>query len=242
MPVSKPCFSAVSMICLRGAALLALGDELRELRILRRRGLRQRMIGRDRHELGAEQRVGPRREDLQLGLARRRRSPDRARSAPACLRSGRSSCAASAAPCRASGRAVSSASSSSCEYLVILKTHWFISRCSTTAPERQPRPSITCSLASTVMSTGSQLILRFSRSARPALQEVQEHLLLMLVVAGIAGREFARPVQRQPHRSAAASSSRRCCRRSRPSAPPCARSRRSPPAGRTRPSPSGAAR
>jgi hypothetical protein len=32
--------------------------------------------------------------------------------------------------------------------------------------ERQPRPSITCSLASTVMSTGSQLSLR-SRSTRP---------------------------------------------------------------------------
>ena len=63
---------------------------------------------------------------------------------------------------------VSSASSSSCEYFVILKTHWLISRCSTIAPERQPRPSITCSLASTVMSTGSQFSLRFSRSARPA--------------------------------------------------------------------------
>ena len=32
---------------------------------------RQRMIGRNRHELGAEQRVGPRRENLQLAFAGR---------------------------------------------------------------------------------------------------------------------------------------------------------------------------
>ena len=37
------------------------------------------------------------------------------------------------------------------------KNHWLSLRLSTTAPERQPRPSITCSLASTVWSTGSQL-------------------------------------------------------------------------------------
>ena len=39
---------------------------------------------------------------------------------------------------------------------VILKNHCDSLRRSTSAPERQPRPSITCSLASTVMSTGSQ--------------------------------------------------------------------------------------
>ena len=40
---------------------------------------------------------------------------------------------------------------------VILRNHWLSLRFSTSAPDRQPRPSITCSLASTVMSTGSQL-------------------------------------------------------------------------------------
>ena len=54
---------------LRGADALCLGDELGELWIFRGRGLRQRMIGGDRHELGAEQRVVPRRENLQLALA-----------------------------------------------------------------------------------------------------------------------------------------------------------------------------
>ncbi len=58
---------------LRGAVPLGLGDEFGQLRILRSRSLRQRMIRRDRHELRAEQRVMPRGEDLQLGLAVRRR-------------------------------------------------------------------------------------------------------------------------------------------------------------------------
>ena len=54
---------------------------------------------------------------------------------------------------------------------VILKNHWVSSRCSTKAPERQPRPSITCSLASTVWSTGSQFTFDFLRSTRPARQK-----------------------------------------------------------------------
>ena len=39
---------------------------------------------------------------------------------------------------------------------VIFRNHWLSLRRSTGAPERQPLPSMTCSLASTVMSTGSQ--------------------------------------------------------------------------------------
>ena len=38
-----------------------------------------------------------------------------------------------------------------------------ISRFSTSAPVRQPRPSMTCSLASTVWSTGSQFTTEFLR-------------------------------------------------------------------------------
>src|SRR5438876_11813678 len=57
---------------LRGAVTLGLGNELRELRVFRRRGLRQRMIRRNRHEFYAEQRVPPGRKDLQLGFASRR--------------------------------------------------------------------------------------------------------------------------------------------------------------------------
>ena len=42
------------------------------------------------------------------------------------------------------------------------KNHWVSLRRSTGAPERQPLPSITCSLASTVLSTGSQLTHDFA--------------------------------------------------------------------------------
>ena len=61
------------------------------------------------------------------------------------------------------GSKPSSACSSSSAKAVILKNHWVRSRCSTGASERQPRPSITCSLASTVFSTGSQLTLAVLR-------------------------------------------------------------------------------
>jgi hypothetical protein len=37
-------------------------------------GFRQRVVGRDRHEGGAEQGVRPRRVDLELGMAGRRRA------------------------------------------------------------------------------------------------------------------------------------------------------------------------
>src|SRR3546814_949025 len=49
-----------------------------------------------------------------------------------------------------------SALSNSSERAVILKNHCDSLRRSIAAPERQPRPSMTCSLASTVWSTGSQ--------------------------------------------------------------------------------------
>src|SRR5215831_15925778 len=65
----------------------------------------------------------------------------------------------------------SSACSKSSENLVMAKYHCGISRCSTSAPERQPRA-----------------------------HEVEEHLLLVLVVGGIAGRDLARPIERKPHR------------------------------------------
>ena len=61
---------------------------------------------------------------------------------------------------------------------MILKNHWVSSRCSTSAPERQPRPSITCSLASTVWSTGSQLTFELLALDQAGPQEIEEHLLL----------------------------------------------------------------
>ena len=71
MPVSKPCFSAVSIDLLRGAVALAFRDEFGKRRILGRRGAGERMIGRERHELRAEQGVVARGEDVELVFSRR---------------------------------------------------------------------------------------------------------------------------------------------------------------------------
>ena len=158
------------------------------------------MIRRHRHELRAEQRVGPRGEDFELGLAVRRGRRIEREADHAALPSGRSSCSASAALFPASARAGRARRAGPAAKSVILKNHWVSSRCSTSAPERQPRPSMTCSLASTVWSTGSQFTFDCLRSTRPARQEVEEHLLLVLVVGGIAGRDLAAPVERQAHR------------------------------------------
>src|SRR4029077_86390 len=62
---------------------------------------------------------------------------------------------------------VSSPASSSSAYCVILKNHCSSSRGSTIEPQRQQAPSITCSLASTVLSTGHQLTVERLRYARP---------------------------------------------------------------------------
>ena len=73
------------------------------------------------------------------------------------------------------------------------KYHCGISRCSTSAPERQPRPSITCSLASTVLIDGVPVHLAELALDQPRAQEVDEHLLLVLVIGRVAGRDFAAP-------------------------------------------------
>ena len=114
-----------------------------------------RMTRRDGDEARAEDRVGPGREDLDIadrpptGSARRKRN-----------------CRPRLLPIQFSciSRTLSGHWSS-----VVQALEQFIGevgdlqeplaslRRSTGAPERQPLPSITCSLASTVMSTGSQL-------------------------------------------------------------------------------------
>jgi hypothetical protein len=132
-------------------------------------------------------------------------------------------------------------SSSSANTSVILRNHWLSLRRSTGAPERQPRPSITCSLASTVMSTGSQLTS--APCGRRARRERSRNSFCCAVIFGVAGRDLARPVERQPIASAARASRRCFVGPGLSRDGPCAsRSRRSRPAGRTRPSPSGAAR
>src|SRR4029453_9338957 len=68
-----------------------------------------------------------------------------------------------------SGQAPSSfmSSTSSSAYWVILQNHCSSSRISTIESQRQQRPSMTCSLASTVLQLGHQLTLERLRYARP---------------------------------------------------------------------------
>jgi hypothetical protein len=184
-------------VLLRRAGALALLDEGLERGVRLRRGLGERVIGGDAEELRAEQRVRARRVDLDL--VRRRRHSIRARNEPAALPSGRSSSSASAAPCRASGSDPPARRAAPDRRSVILKNHCVSSRCSTGAPERQPRPSMTCSLASTVSSTGIPVDLGRLAVDEPGLEEVEEHLLLVAIIGRVAGRELAAPVERQAH-------------------------------------------
>ena len=61
---------------LAGRGLGALGDEGRDARVLRRQLAAQRVIGGERHEARAEQRVGPRGEHLERVRAADDRKPD----------------------------------------------------------------------------------------------------------------------------------------------------------------------
>ena len=85
---------------LAGAAPQTLRGERGQGRIVRAPAPRQRMIGCQRHERGAEQRIWPGGEHLDRAVALVQFEPD-----AGAARSCRSSCAASAGPCPASGRA-----------------------------------------------------------------------------------------------------------------------------------------
>ena len=134
---------------LRGAAMPALLDEFGQRRILRRRRRGQRMVRRQRHEFGAEQRVRPRGENFELALAVRRGFLIEREADQQAFRAADPVLLHQPHFFRPAVERIQRGEQA-CEYLVILNTHWLISRCSTSAPERQPRPSITCSLASTV--------------------------------------------------------------------------------------------
>ena len=69
-------------------------------------------------------------------------------------------------------------------------------RDSTGVPQRSQRPSITCSLASTVCVLRAPLHRRLGAVGEPALEQLQEDPLRPAVVVGLVGGELARPVDR----------------------------------------------
>ena len=184
---------------LRGAVALGLGDELGKLRIFRGRRLRQRMIRRDRHELGAEQRVMPRGEYLQLALAGRRgrrierKADQHALGAPDPV--------ALHQP-HLVGPAVERIERVQQLLRIfgdlehpLLHLALFDRRAGTPAAAVDHLLVRQHGHVDRVPVDLALLALGQSRA-----QEIQEHLLLVLVIRGIAGREFPAPVERQPDR------------------------------------------
>ncbi len=86
------------------------------------------------------------------------------------------------------------ASSSSCAYSVMRTNHCSISRFSTGAPERQPLPSMTCSLASTVWSIGVPVDGGGGAIGQALLHQPREQPLLPAVIVRVAGGQLALPV------------------------------------------------
>ena len=175
---------------LRGADAFDLGDERGELRVLRRGRGRQRMIGRDRHELGAEQRVGPRGENAQLALA-----------------GGRGRCVQREADQQAFAAADPVAlhqphlvrpaveSVERVEQLLrVLRdledplVHFLLLDHRAGAPAAAVDHLLVGEHGHV---DGVPVDLALLALGQPLAQEVEEHLLLMLVIGGVAGRELA---------------------------------------------------
>ncbi len=74
-----------------------------------------------------------------------------------------------------------------------------MARCSTGVVScRQQQPFTTCSLASTVPHSGHQFKKRFFAIGQAALEHLQKEPLIPAVVFGLAGGDFAIPVDREP--------------------------------------------
>ena len=183
---------------LRGAAMPAFLDERGELRIFLRRRRGQRMIGRDGHELGTKQRVRPRGEHFQFGFAVRRGFWIERKAHQQAFRA--------ADP-------------------VLLHQPHFVRP----AIERIERVEQLLRIFGDLEKPLRQLALLDDGAGAPAeavdhllvrqhglidrvpvhfrfppldqtgAEEIEEHLLLVLVIGRIAGRDLAAPVERQPH-------------------------------------------
>ncbi len=184
---------------LRGADLLALGDERGERGIFLSRCGGERMIRRDRHEFRAEQRVGPRGENLKLALAARRR------------------CAVEREADQQAFRAADP---------VFLHQPDFFRPALERIERVEQLLRILCDLedplahlalfdhgAGAPAAAVDHLFigehglvhripvhLAFLALDETGAHKIEKHLLLVLVIGRVAGRDLAAPVERQPHR------------------------------------------
>ena len=186
-------------IGLRGAAMPALVDEGGELRIFLRRRGGKRMIGRHRHELGAKQRIRPRGENLQLAFAIRRRLRIERETDQQAFRAA--------------------------DPILLHQPDFF-----RPAVERVERVKELLRIVGDLQEPLRQLALLDNGAGAPAApvdhllvgehglidripihlrlppldqiggEKIEKHLLLVLVIGRIAGRDLAAPVERQAHR------------------------------------------
>ena len=194
------------------------------------------MVRRQRQERGAEQRVRPRREDL-----------DRARPA---RRSAKKTRAPSERPIQFS--CISRTRSGQRSSVVERVEQLFGERGDAQEPLRQEplfddRAGAPAAPVDHLLVGQDGVLDRvpvdpgFLAIGEPGREEVEKHLLLVPVIFRMAGRDLARPVIGEPHALQLRRASSRCSRGSRSPDGCCRRSPRSRPAARTRPSPSGAA-
>ena len=184
---------------LRGAVAFAFRDEFGERRILRGCGRGERMIGRERHEFGAEQGVVARGEDLELVFSRRRGRRIEREADMQSLRAADPVALHDAHFLRPAVEAVERLqqilgkfgdAEVPLRHLALLDQR-----------ARAPAAAVDHLLVGEHGAIDripvhlAELALDQARA-----QEVEEHLLLVLVVGRVAGRDLARPVERQPHR------------------------------------------
>ncbi len=183
----------------RGTAPLEVVDEGLQRRVLLRRRPGQRMVGGDRHEGGAEDRVGARRVDLELGLARRRGA---GRQRPADQQALGAADPVGLHQLDLLGPAVEPV-----EAVEQVLAH----RGDLEEPLGQvaqlDRGTGAPALAVDDLLVGEhghvdRIPVDLGRLAldEPRLPEVEEHLLLVAIIGRIAGGQFAGPVERQAHR------------------------------------------
>ncbi len=178
---------------LAGAQLGAGLNEGGQVRVLRGAGGGQRMIGRDRHEAGAEQRVGAGREDLErLGLAIDREADQSALGAADPVLLHPPDLVRPALQLGQAGQQLVAIGGDLQEPLRQL------------APLDQ-RPRAPATAIDHLLIGEHGLIDRVPIDRRllaidqAGLEKVEEHRLLVPVVVRIASRQLARPVERQAH-------------------------------------------
>ena len=226
---------------LRGAAVPAFLDECGKLRILLCRRGGKRMIGRERHEFRAEQRVRPRGEDLELGFALRRR-----------LRIERE---ADQQPLGAADPVLlHQPHFLRPAFELVERVEQFLRIVGDLEEPLRQLALLDHGAGAPAAAVDHLLVrqhrlvdrvpvhLRLAPLDQAGTQEIEEHRLLVLVVGGVAGRDLAAPVERQPHRLELRLHGRDVLVGPRLRDGPCAPWRRSRPACRRRPSPSDAAR